>query len=72
MGGISKSSLILNDLGNGQFMGHVSLANNGGFASIHWRKAPQYFSNGSANTMENTLQKMTGSLITVVQNCTNR
>ena len=34
MGGISKSSLILNDLGKGQFMGHVSLANNGGFASI--------------------------------------
>jgi len=38
MGGISKSSLILNDLGNGQFMGHVSLANNGGFASIQLNK----------------------------------
>jgi hypothetical protein len=38
MGGISKSSLILNNLGNGQFMGHVSLANNGGFASIQLNK----------------------------------
>ena len=38
MGGISKSSLILNDFGNGQFMGHVSLANNGGFASIQLNK----------------------------------
>lgn len=34
MGGISKSSLRLTDAGNGQFSGHVSLANNGGFASI--------------------------------------
>jgi len=34
MGGVSKSSLGLNDLGHGQFFGHVSLANNGGFASI--------------------------------------
>lgn len=34
MGGISKSSLTLNDAGQGQFSGHVSLANNGGFASI--------------------------------------
>ena len=41
MGGISKSSLILNDLGNGQFMGHVSLANNGGFASIQLNKTIQ-------------------------------
>lgn len=38
MGGISKSSLILGDLGNGQFSGHVSLANNGGFASIQLNK----------------------------------
>ena len=38
MGGISKSSLMLNDFGNGQFMGHVSLANNGGFASIQLNK----------------------------------
>jgi hypothetical protein len=34
MGGVSKSSLGLTDLGYGQFFGHVSLANNGGFASI--------------------------------------
>ncbi|MBK8845933.1 MAG: CIA30 family protein [Bacteroidetes bacterium] len=34
MGGISKSSLALSDAGHGQFLGHVSLANNGGFASI--------------------------------------
>ncbi len=34
MGGISKSSLVLSDAGHGQFSGHVSLANNGGFASI--------------------------------------
>lgn len=34
MGGISKSSLVLTDGGHGQFSGHVSLANNGGFASI--------------------------------------
>jgi hypothetical protein len=34
MGGISKSSLMLTDSGRGQFSGHVSLKNNGGFASI--------------------------------------
>ena len=34
MGGISESSLALNDTGYGQFSGHVSLANNGGFASV--------------------------------------
>lgn len=34
MGGVSKSSLVLTDAGHGQFSGHVSLANNGGFASI--------------------------------------
>jgi NADH dehydrogenase [ubiquinone] 1 alpha subcomplex assembly factor 1 len=34
MGGISKSSLMLTDDGYGKFSGHVSLANNGGFASI--------------------------------------
>lgn len=34
MGGISKSSLVLTAGGHGQFSGHVSLANNGGFASI--------------------------------------
>lgn len=34
MGGISKSTLTLTNSGHGQFSGHVSLANNGGFASI--------------------------------------
>ncbi len=34
MGGVSKSSLVLTEAGHGQFSGHVSLANNGGFASI--------------------------------------
>lgn len=34
MGGRSKSSLKITDAGNGHFLGHVSLANNGGFASI--------------------------------------
>lgn len=34
MGGKSKSSLVLSDAGQGQFSGHVSMANNGGFASI--------------------------------------
>jgi hypothetical protein len=37
MGGISKSSLVVTDAGHGQFSGHVSLANNGGFASIQLR-----------------------------------
>ncbi len=39
MGGKSKSSLLLTDAGHGQFSGHVSLANNGGFASIQLNKA---------------------------------
>lgn len=34
MGGISRSSLVLTDAGHGKFSGRVSLANNGGFASI--------------------------------------
>jgi len=34
MGGVSKSSLLLTETGHGQFSGHVSLAYNGGFASI--------------------------------------
>jgi NADH dehydrogenase [ubiquinone] 1 alpha subcomplex assembly factor 1 len=34
MGGRSNSFLKISDAGNGQFLGHVSLANNGGFASI--------------------------------------
>ena len=38
MGGISKSSLLLTNSGHGKFAGHVSLANNGGFASIQLNK----------------------------------
>ncbi len=34
MGGVSKSNLLMTSEGHGQFSGHVSLANNGGFASI--------------------------------------
>ena len=38
MGGISKSTIVLNETGNGEFSGHVSLANNGGFASVQLNK----------------------------------
>ena len=38
MGGISNSALVLTDAGHGQFSGHVSLANNGGFASMQLNK----------------------------------
>lgn len=38
MGGISKSSLLLTNSGQGKFSGHVSLANNGGFTSIQLNK----------------------------------
>lgn len=41
MGGISKSSLALTEAGHGRFSGHVSLANNGGFASIQLNTAIQ-------------------------------
>lgn len=41
MGGVSKSSLMLTDAGHGQFSGHVSLANNGGFASVQLNKTIQ-------------------------------
>ncbi len=34
MGGISQSQFQINDAGNGVFIGHVSLENNGGFASV--------------------------------------
>jgi hypothetical protein len=34
MGGVSKSSLAITESGHGKFSGHVSLANNGGFASV--------------------------------------
>lgn len=39
MGGLSKSSLVLTDDGHGQFSGHVSLENSGGFASIQLNKS---------------------------------
>lgn len=38
MGGISKSSVVITGDGHGRFSGHVSLANNGGFASIQLNK----------------------------------
>lgn len=38
MGGISNSSLVLTNAGYGRFSGHVSMANNGGFASIQLNK----------------------------------
>jgi len=34
MGGLSKSTISLTETGHGKFEGHVSLANNGGFASV--------------------------------------
>ncbi len=34
MGGISQSQFQINEAGNGVFIGHVSLENNGGFASV--------------------------------------
>lgn len=34
MGGVSKSSLTMTPEGHGKFTGHVSLENNGGFASV--------------------------------------
>jgi NADH dehydrogenase [ubiquinone] 1 alpha subcomplex assembly factor 1 len=39
MGGISNSALALTSDGHGQFSGHVSLANYGGFASIQLNTA---------------------------------
>ena len=38
MGGISRSSVVLTGEGHGRFSGRVSLANNGGFASIQLNK----------------------------------
>jgi len=39
MGGRSRSTLVLSNAGYGQFSGHVSLENNGGFASVQLNKA---------------------------------
>lgn len=38
MGGVSTSSISLTQAGHGQFSGQVSLANNGGFASVQLNK----------------------------------
>jgi len=40
MGGRSQSSFALNEDGNGLFKGKVSLENNGGFSSVHYRFKP--------------------------------
>lgn len=37
MGGRSQSNFKVNDAGHGEFSGQVSLANNGGFASVRYR-----------------------------------
>jgi hypothetical protein len=36
MGGLSTSTLALNDRGHAVFSGNVSLENNGGFSSVHY------------------------------------
>lgn len=41
MGGRSQSTFALNTEGNGLFKGEVSLENNGGFASVHYRFQPK-------------------------------
>jgi len=40
MGGLSNSELVISQEGHGLFKGHVSLENNGGFASLRYE--PQY------------------------------
>ncbi len=45
MGGRSTSSFDLNADGNGRFKGTVSLENNGGFASVHYRFDPLEIAN---------------------------
>jgi len=40
MGGLSNSELIINKDGHGLFTGHISLENNGGFASLRYE--PQF------------------------------
>ncbi|OIQ27063.1 MAG: CIA30 family protein [Bacteroidetes bacterium MedPE-SWsnd-G2] len=37
MGGKSSSNFRLNSNGNGEFSGHVSIANNGGFSSVQYK-----------------------------------
>ena len=36
MGGVSNADFKLNEAGNGEFTGHVSLENNGGFSSVQY------------------------------------
>lgn len=45
MGGRSTSSFDINADGNGLFKGKVSLENNGGFASVHYRFKPMDIAN---------------------------
>ncbi|MGI2066115.1 CIA30 family protein [Shewanella sp. MF08487] len=40
MGGLSRSKMIISPLGYGEFSGHVSLANGGGFASVRCEFTP--------------------------------
>ena len=37
MGGLSKGSLLINELGNGLFKGFVTTDNNGGFSSVRYK-----------------------------------
>ena len=37
MGGLSQSAFVINDDGQGEFSGYVTLENNGGFASVRQR-----------------------------------
>ncbi len=40
MGGLTKANLIINKYGFVEFSGHVSLENNGGFASVKYHINP--------------------------------
>lgn len=48
MGGLSQSTISINADGHGVFKGSVSLANNGGFASVHYRGGLQKIGNASS------------------------
>ena len=48
MGGLSQSTISINDDGHGVFEGSVSLANNGGFASVHYRGGRQKIGNATS------------------------
>jgi hypothetical protein len=51
MGGLSSSSISLDDKGNGVFKGHVSLKNNGGFASLRHQSKTININNYSSFTI---------------------